>query len=105
MSNMIVAETILHQLGGPRFQAMTGARSFVGSANSLTFRLPARFAGNGIVTVRIVLEPSDTYRMECTRHNGTVAYECSDIYADNLQRVFTMATGLDTSLGRVQRAS
>jgi hypothetical protein len=32
MTDMTVARTILDQLGGARFVAMTGAREFVGSA-------------------------------------------------------------------------
>ena len=40
MRPMEVANTILEQLGGRQFQAMTGASQFVGSKNSLSFRLP-----------------------------------------------------------------
>jgi hypothetical protein len=35
MSNLTVANTILEQLGGGRFIAMTGAKSFVGGEDSL----------------------------------------------------------------------
>jgi hypothetical protein len=44
MTDMTVARTILDQLGGARFVAMTGAREFVGSADSLTFKVSTRSA-------------------------------------------------------------
>ena len=53
-----VAKTILAQLGGKRFIAMTGANSFTGSADELTFKLPTR---GKMRAVKIKLEPSDTY--------------------------------------------
>ena len=39
MTDMTVARSILDQLGGARFVAMTGARELVGSADSLTFKI------------------------------------------------------------------
>lgn len=41
-TNLTVANTILHQLGGRRFIAFTGARDLLGDTNSLTFKLPKR---------------------------------------------------------------
>ena len=55
MTDMTVARTILDQLGGARFVAMTGAREFVGSADSLTFKIgvnPKR-----VTQVRVTLTP------------------------------------------------
>ena len=115
MSDTSVARTILAQLGGGRFVAMTGASSFASSSDTLSFRLPARFAKNGIRGVRIVLNASDTYTVSFlampTKANGytvpTVA-EYADIYADQLRDVFTHTTGLETSLGtmgQIRRAS
>jgi hypothetical protein len=106
MSNMIVAETILHQLGGPRFRAMTGARHLVGDDKGLRFALPSRFARNGINRVSISLEPSDTYHMTCFRVRGTqvtIMDSVHDVYADQLQYAFTRSTGLETSLGTMGR--
>ena len=40
-TDMTVANTILAQLGGGRFRAMTGARDFVGGENFLQFGLPS----------------------------------------------------------------
>ena len=38
-----VAETILAQLGGRKFQVMTGAKYFLGGADYLQFKLPSNF--------------------------------------------------------------
>jgi hypothetical protein len=59
MTDMTVARTILDQLGGARFVAMTGAREFVGSADSLTFKIgvnPKR-----VSQVRVTLTPAHLY--------------------------------------------
>jgi hypothetical protein len=95
-----VAETILHQLGGRRFIAMTGAKSLVGSPDALQFRIGK--ADRGINSVRVVLTVQDDYRMEFYRYRaGTLTLiEARDgIYHDQLAIAFTQATGLTTSLG------
>lgn len=97
----MVAQTILQQLGGRRFQAMTGARNFVGSSDALMFSIPK--AKNGINKIKIVLTPADTYDVEGYRiTRATVGFEplarVEGIYADNLRRVFESITGLATSL-------
>ena len=108
MSDMYVAETILHQLGGPRFRAMTGASGFMGDGNGIQFSVPA--CKDGISKIRIILEPDDTYTFKAyhIRRRGLVVdvrAEHENVYAEDLQRVFTRATGLATSLGRIPRAS
>lgn len=98
-----IASTILEQLGGRRFIAMTGAKNFVAVApgNTLVFRLPAKFAKNKANYVRITLTPDDLYTVEfsylramnlrdISRHEG--------IYCDQLRELFTTETGLYTSL-------
>lgn len=99
MDNMTIANTILAQLGGRRFIAMTGAREFVAIYSGLRFRLPR--ARGGINLVRIVLEPSDAYAIEFHASRSTdskLAHRDAGIYAEDLRRVFTDATGLETSL-------
>lgn len=104
MTNLNVAQTILQQLGGNRFAAMTGAKNFMGDANALSFRLPGSggFVKKGINSVKITLNAGDTYDLEFARIRGrkitTVATE-TNIYADSLREVFRLHTGLDTSLG------
>lgn len=100
--DMTVANTILAQLGGHRFIAMTGAKHLLGDATSLQFAIGTG-AKSGINKVRVTLEASDTYtvRFYKMKRRGLdwteVACE-SDVYADCLQRVFTSATGFDTHL-------
>lgn len=103
-----VAQTILEQLGGRKFTAMTGAKNLVGGKDSLSFRLPGGggFTKNGINGVRIVLLPSDTYKVTFSRIRGskvTVVSEHDDIYVDALREVFEQETGLRTSLGTMGR--
>ena len=98
-----VARTILEQLGGNRFVAMTGAKDFVGGPDFLAFKLPARFAQDGINYVRITLDPDDTYTMSFCKCNWRtlVKYEIAEhdrVYCDSLQSIFRTSTGLDTSL-------
>ena len=97
-----IASEILHQLGGRRFIAMTGAKGFlINSEGALTFRLPSSFARDGINAVTIKLDPSDTYTVRFLKIRGTGVKELavvSDVYNDELQRVFTEHTGLNTHL-------
>jgi len=106
--NMQVSQTILEQLGGRRFIAMTGAKRFVGGNNTLSFKLPStpHYVAKGINGVRITLNPSDTYTVSFFKSRGhnqpTLVEEHSEIYNDMLQDVFTMVTGLQTSLGTMR---
>src|SRR5271166_4088110 len=110
MSNE-VAKTILEQLGGNRFVAMTGAKHFVGDGNVLRFKLPggSGFCKDGINYVTVKLEASDTYTVEFFRVRALKMKQGKrycDVYNDQLREVFTRATGLYTSLGSLgqQRA-
>lgn len=92
----MVATTILNQLGGNRFIAMTGSKKFVSIENGLQFRIPGK-----VNSCRIVLDDSDTYTVEFFKIRGVnvkSVYELSGVYADMLQSIFTSQTGLDTSL-------
>lgn len=100
-----IAETILKQLGGNQFVAMTGAKNFGFDANgSLSFRLPTR----KINCVKITPNALDLYDIEfrkITRRkldidNHLVAMD-GNIYADNLRGIFEKETGLRTSLTAV----
>lgn len=106
MSNMIVANTILQQLGGNRFIAMTGASNFVGSEKGLSFRMKSRGIcrpTNKSNICRITLRGDDTYDMEFLNMNSRTL-DMKDIskheglYADMLCSIFTDETGLDTRL-------
>jgi hypothetical protein len=96
---MTVAGTILQQLGGLRFQTMTGARDFVASDRRLSFRIPK--AKDGINHITITLDESDTYTLTFARLRGltfTEVCKVSMIYVDRLRSVFTEHTGLHCTL-------
>ena len=98
-TDLTVANTILAQLGGRRFMAMTGSKGFLGDDNSLSFRL-ARNPG-GWTTCKITLNGADLYDVTfCRVCKLEVVQQCTDqdIYAEDLQQVFTANTGLYTSL-------
>jgi hypothetical protein len=98
-ANLDVAKTILEQLGGKKFIVMTGAKNLVGSKNSLSFNI-GRNAGS-INGVRIELRPSDLYTISFLRiRKGDVktVKEFKDVYADQLQELFTQVTGMYTHL-------
>jgi hypothetical protein len=97
-----VAQTILQQLGGNRFLAMTGARDICAAKDAIVFRLP-RGARGGVNSVVVRLEANDTYTVLFNRRTqmGAVVRGVSSatmVYADRLQATFTEHTGLYTSL-------
>lgn len=101
---MPVAETILAQLGGKKFIMMTGARNFVGSEDSLSFRLPGTMTRNRINHVRITLDPSDTYSLTFSairKMKAKIVSEHSEVYSDNLCELFRDITGLETRMPRI----
>lgn len=103
-TDLTVGNTILEQLGGRRFIAMTGANSFTGRNDGLSFRLPSN-SKDGANVVQITLTPLDTYTFETfslRRVKGalklTPKSKVEDVYCDTLQAVFTSVTGLYTRL-------
>lgn len=103
MTNTI-AMTILEQLGGNRFLAMTGAKHLVSDSveRSLTMKL-GRFPGVKIVCVVIKLDPSDTYTVKAydskaLKACGLPTKIATGVHADALRRTFTHLTGLDCTL-------
>ncbi len=101
MTNKQVAVTILQQLGGNRFIAMTGAHSFMSEANSAFFKIPRT---KKIKAVKITLNANDTYTMRFIGQKNAPSFEVFDVavvnnvYCDQLQEIFTEHTGLYTSL-------
>lgn len=98
---MEVANTILKQLGGNKFIAMTGSKNFLGGENSLTMTLTRNAAKAKYL--KITLDPSDTYSMEFfsmkTKTFEKVTKENFEgVYCDQLQDIFTSVTGLYTHL-------
>lgn len=115
MTNTTTAETILQQLGGNKFVAMTGAKNFVALDNGIKFNI-GRNASKAN-TVKITLNGLDLYDIEfikftpfkisvnhktcavTTREEKTeVIATYNDYYDDMLQDLFTRVTGLYTHL-------
>lgn len=100
MNNQKIAETILAQLGGNRFRAMTGARNFIAGQNGeLSFRIPV---SRGINHVRVQYDAGrDLYDMRFAFVRAGKVHTKADlggVYADQLQSIFTSETGLYTHL-------
>lgn len=100
-TNLDTAKTILEQLGGNRFLAMTGARDLTGSNDSLTFKI-GKGAKRGINAVRVTLDPTDTYTVEFIKigrgWNVSTLETVGMVYGDSLRAVFTEHTGFLVSL-------
>jgi hypothetical protein len=97
---MSIAQTILQQLGGNKFIAMTGAKNFLNTGEGLTFQIPLK---NNINKVNITLDVNDTYRVTFSKFSmkkltNLIVYTVSNVYADQLQTIFTEQTGLETHL-------
>jgi len=100
MADMTVAHTILNQLGGRRFLAMTGARNLTGTDNSLSFRMP-KSGSDKSNAWRITLTPMDVYKVETLSVRGGNVRVCStfeDIYCDQLVEIFERVSGFYTRL-------
>ena len=92
-----IANTILQQLGGPMFVALTGAHDMTTDGRSLSIRFKGSKVANHLA---ITLEPSDTYTVTFSRigRGGvTVTSEDHDVYADMLRDIFEYHTGLYVS--------
>lgn len=103
-----IAQTIIQQLGGGKFAAMTGMKNvtyFNGGEKSrggVTFKIGGG-AKSGINYVRVTLTFMDVYTVEYLKvspSKGTVKTikQSDDVYCDMLQDNFIEATGFFTSL-------
>lgn len=100
---MTTASAIYEQLGGDKFQVMTGAKALVGMEDGLLVNLPTRFAKNGINKVEIKITPADTYTVRFMRYMPrklaceTIS-EVENVYAEALPGLFSDTTGLDLTI-------
>lgn len=94
------AATILHQLGGNRFIAMTGSKNFISKDNALIMTLTSNKSGAKYLKVK--LTPLDAYDMKFytvdKNFDQVIKVEYKNVYFDQLEELFTEATGLYTSL-------
>jgi hypothetical protein len=100
MTPQEISQTIISQLGGRKFQVMTGAKNFSFSKDvSLTFQIGSN--AKKIKWVQINLEDDDTYTMTFLKQvkgEPVVASRHTDIYNDQLAKIFSAQTGMATSL-------
>jgi len=100
MSDMKVAKTILEQLGGNKFVAMTGAKNFGGTEDSLSMKIGRNSSNSNYL--KITLNMMDLYDMEfckLTRMGEKKSVkEYNNVYNDMMTDIFTKHTGMYTSL-------
>ena len=95
-----IAKTILSQLGGNRFIAMTGAKRFEydskGSVVTLQFKIGRNAKQVNIVRINYI-KGKDLYEMNFYK-GAKLLKKVSNVYADQLRKIFTKHTGMYTSL-------
>jgi len=100
MSNLIVAEEILRTLGGNKFRAMTGAKNFGGTENSLSMRIGRNSSNSNYL--KITLNSMDLYDMKFSKltrkFEEKSIKEYNGVFNDMLTDMFTAHTGMYTSL-------
>ena len=110
MNNKDTATTILNQLGGNKFIAMTGAKDFLTGGNDITFKIGKNSSKANMIN--IILDEDDTYTMKFIKFTNfrmtktfefieaktEVLKEVKGIYCDMLQDLFTQYTGLYTHI-------
>ena len=94
---MNTATTILNQLGGNKFIAMTGATCYSDGDT-----LVSKFKGSKIANIMyITLNEMDLYDVKICKFKGLdmkVVNEVKGAYSDMLKVIFEKSTGLRTSL-------
>ncbi len=99
MANQI-AQTIIDQLGGNKFVAMTGAHQFTHMPSGVTFRIGAN--AKKVTHLRITLTGDDDYTMEFQSIRGLKPIKMIDhafeIMADTLASTFARKTGMAVAL-------
>ena len=97
---MSVAKTILSQLGGNKFAAMTGAKNFVDCGDALSMRIGRNKTSSNYL--KITLNMMDLYDVRFSRvslKGGEMSVtEYNNIFNDQLVEVFEKHTGMYTSL-------
>lgn len=96
---MNTAETILNQIGGNKFLAMTGSKNLLNVGNGLKMNLTRN--ASGAQYLKIVLNSTDTYDMTFYSAKTVnfdivikVKKEITNVYADQLANIFESTTGL-----------
>ena len=99
----MIAATILQQIGGKRFKAMTGSRDFIDMGNGVRMNLSRNKTSANRLAITLDKE-TDTYRMRFYRMTVSKHFEVKTkdiavyegVYCDMLEEIFTSVTGLYT---------
>jgi len=100
-----IAGEILQQLGGKKFVMMTGAKNFYCDGAMIGFKIGRN--PQNINCVKISLNGLDLYDMKFENVRMSkktldvsrkVINEYNNVYGDQIQELFTQATGLNTRL-------
>lgn len=101
MNKINIAETILEQLGGNQFIAMTGSKNFFSIGNGLRMKLSRNKAKAQFL--KIELTDTDLYSMTFFSAKTTdcdiiltIKEKIEGVYADQMFRIFEQVTGLLT---------
>jgi hypothetical protein len=87
----MVGTAILQQLGGLRFQTLTGARDFVSQNDGLSFRVPR--ASTGIAHIRVIVAPDDTYSVTFLDKHASEVARIDGLDADELRATMAQHIG------------
>ena len=92
----MIAQTILQQIGGKRFTAMTGSRDYINMGNGLRMSLARNKTSANRLDI-IYDAGADLYNMRFYRRTfSKKTFECRTKDIDMLEEMFTMVTGLYT---------
>jgi len=107
-SNIQIANTILAQLGGNKFIAMTGSTNFLAIPNGISMHLKKN--RSGAKYLNITLNGKDLYDMEFSKitikkigafirdEKLVTVKTIKDVFNDQLQEIFQSVTGFRTQL-------
>ena len=97
---MSVAKTILSQLGGNKFCAMTGAKNFLDHGDALSMKIGRNSSNSNYL--KITLNMMDLYDVHFSKVSKMgeekSVKEYNNVYNDMLVEIFESHTGLYTKL-------
>lgn len=101
--DMEIASSILDQLGGREFLAVTGARQLVAHDRALLFNLPRYNHAGYITQVKILLTAADDYTVLGFQPDGKLLQTHDGVHNDQLIETCERMTGLVFRMPRVRQ--
>jgi hypothetical protein len=99
-NNLTIAKTIIQQLGGNKFITMTGAKNIFADGQGVTMQIMKNKSKAKYLTIQ--LNSLDLYDMQFKSidkdFNLIIKAEKQNVYAEDLEIIFTNITGLNTRL-------